>query len=144
MHGMKWGLIALLVVSALATVPRNATHAVTAAPVAPAPRVVPVAPALRAATTTALANQDISEPGVCSNCQPPLLPNSGVVMGTGTSPGVITVTPIYWTPDGFNFSSDPGYIPLVNQYITDLAARYHPTKPWRTGDGDRNGSHAAC
>ncbi len=22
--------------------------------------------------------------------------------------------------------------------------RYHPTKPWRTSDGDRNGSHAAC
>jgi len=21
---------------------------------------------------------------------------------------------------------------------------YHPTKPWRMGDGDRNGSHAAC
>ncbi len=21
---------------------------------------------------------------------------------------------------------------------------YHPTKPWRTVDGDRNGSHAAC
>ena len=22
--------------------------------------------------------------------------------------------------------------------------RYHPTQPWRTGDGDRNGPHAAC
>ncbi len=24
------------------------------------------------------------------------------------------------------------------------ASGYHPTQPWRTGDGDRNGSHAAC
>jgi len=35
-------------------------------------------------------------------------------------------------------SERAGYLSQVD------VARYHPTKPWRMGDGDRNGSHAAC
>jgi len=80
------------------------------------------APATRATTNTSPVGDQAAEPGVCKKCKPPLLPHNGPVMGTATSPGVITVTPIYWTPAGFDFSSDPGYIPIVNQYVTDLAA----------------------
>ncbi len=74
------------------------------------------ASATRPATNTSPVGDQAAEPGVCNKCQPPLLPHDGPVMGTATSPGVITVTPIYWTPAGFDFSSDPGYIPVVNQY----------------------------
>ncbi len=79
-------------------------------------------PATRTTTNTSPVGDQAAEPGVCKKCKPPLLPHNGPVMGTATSPGVITVTPIYWTPAGFDFSSDPKYIPVVNQYITDLAA----------------------
>lgn len=83
-----------------------------------------VSPALPAGVGIA----DSAEPGVCSDCQPPLKKNDGSVMGTTTTPGAITITPIYWAPPGTDFSSDPNYIGIVNQYITDLAA----------SDGSRN------
>jgi len=35
-------------------------------------------------------------------------------------------------------------LPPTVHLMGDYGARYHPTKPWRTVDGDRNGSHAAC
>ena len=31
-----------------------------------------------------------------------------------------------------------------HEYIDGQVYGYHPTQPWRTGDGDRNGPHAAC
>jgi len=31
----------------------------------------------------------------------------------------------------------------LSGFLGDRVGGYHPTKPWRTRDGDRNGSHAA-
>lgn len=57
------------------------------------------------------------EPGVCKGCVPPLQYNNGPVMGA-TSP--VTITPIYWAPNGFSFPA--GYVDFVNRYISDIAA----------------------
>ena len=43
-------------------------------------------------------------------------------MGTPAQTGAVTITPIYWTPEGYNFNSDPTYQPIVNTYINDIAA----------------------
>jgi len=45
--------------------------------------------------------------------------------------------------DVVNGSLDLTKDPLHNKF-TRFAGRYHPTKAWRRGDRDRNGSHAAC
>ncbi len=37
-----------------------------------------------------------------------------------------------------------GRVCFSNNMGTLEGMGYHPTQPWRTGDGDRNGSHAAC
>src|SRR5580765_5094264 len=50
---------------------------------------------------------------------PPLLWNGGPVMGTDTT-GPITVTPIYWEPNGYFNAGD--YRLNINQYISDVAA----------------------
>ncbi len=39
----------------------------------------------------------------------------------------------YWGLQEF-----PMIVPVIQPF------GYHPTKPWRRGDGDRNGSHGAC
>jgi hypothetical protein len=66
-------------------------------------------------------------PNVCAGCAPPMTYSGGPVMGTQptangqvTQPGVIKVTPIYWSP-----TSNPipaTYSTIINRYITDLAA----------------------
>lgn len=33
----------------------------------------------------------------------PLLKNQGVVMGSPTSPGTVTIHPVYWSPRGLSF-----------------------------------------
>lgn len=43
-------------------------------------------------------------------------------MGASRAPGAVTVTPVYWTPAGFDFSSDTRYPTIVNRYINDLSA----------------------
>lgn len=50
---------------------------------------------------------------------PPTTFHGGAVTGT-TTPGELTVTPVYWTPAGF--SVPVGYKNLVNQFIADIAA----------------------
>jgi len=65
------------------------------------------------------ANRDF-ETRVCSGCTPPLVYQSGRVMGTSGSAGEVTVTPIYWSPDAPN--DFPGtYVSVVNQYLDDVA-----------------------
>jgi hypothetical protein len=77
----------------------------------------------RTASAAIKAPFDEGEAGVCANCKPPLVYRNGLVMGTGTPAGTITITPIYWAPAGYNFDTfDPTYRSLVNQYITDIAA----------------------
>ena len=57
---------------------------------------------------------------------PPLAPlpaQDGPVMGTVSSPGDVTVTPIFWEPAGYAFGADSaGYQSLVTQYLDDVAA----------------------
>jgi hypothetical protein len=48
---------------------------------------------------------------------PPLLYRGGSVMGTS---GTILVTPIYWAPTGYSFSST--YKTLTDQFVTDAAS----------------------
>ena len=95
--------------------------------------------------------------------------SSGFIpLGTVTSaqfPGLTSIPPgghvdVYynWTP---NFPLTPAQIQAGHFYfhscvrvrIDHVAGEtffanqdggYHPTQPWRTGDGDRNGPHAAC
>src|SRR5579864_1996659 len=49
---------------------------------------------------------------------PPLINHLGAVTGT-TTPGELTVTPVYWVPSGYSFPA--GYETLVNQFVTDAA-----------------------
>ncbi len=41
-------------------------------------------------------------------------------------------------------STAPDFVAKYPVFAGSLVARYHPTKAWRRGDRDRNGSHAAC
>jgi hypothetical protein len=52
---------------------------------------------------------------------PPLIFNGGSVAGTST-PGELTVTPIYWVPTGGSYSFPAGYESLLNQFNSDAAA----------------------
>ena len=53
----------------------------------------------------------------------PLPAQDGPVMGTVSSPGDVTVTPIFWEPAGYSFGGDStGYQDLVTQYVDDVAA----------------------
>ena len=61
---------------------------------------------------------DDSQPG-CDNCAPPEVYRGGSVVGT-TTPGELTVTPVYWAPPGYTYPA--GYTALINQYVTDIAA----------------------
>ncbi|HLX89393.1 MAG TPA: PKD domain-containing protein [Acidimicrobiales bacterium] len=50
--------------------------------------------------------------------KPPLINHAGTVMGSNTTPGDVTVTPIYWDPS----STLPGtYMTHVNHYVRDVA-----------------------
>ncbi|HLI43054.1 MAG TPA: hypothetical protein VKU92_01115, partial [Acidimicrobiales bacterium] len=76
-----------------------------------------VAPLARAeATLHASANPN------CSACAPPLLftPNDYVMGGLSGTPGVTTITPVYWAPSGYSF---PGtYESVIDKYLSDVAA----------------------
>jgi hypothetical protein len=59
----------------------------------------------------------------CPGCNPPLLFTRGSpVMGgrTGTPPGNITITPVYWAPAGHAFNAS--YKSIINTYIANVAA----------------------
>jgi PKD repeat protein len=51
---------------------------------------------------------------------PPLRFNGGAVMGTSSTPGAVTVTPIFWSPSGYSFAS--GYEGIIEQYLNDVAS----------------------
>jgi hypothetical protein len=53
-----------------------------------------------------------------SSGSPPLLFHEGQVMGTNST-GAITVTPIFWHPQGHPMAAD--YEALINQYLGDVA-----------------------
>lgn len=60
--------------------------------------------------------QPAPEPGVCQGCKPPLLYRGGPVLDTSN----LTITPIYWAPSGYSFSTS--YPAIINQYLADVAA----------------------
>jgi hypothetical protein len=51
---------------------------------------------------------------------PPLVNHGGPVMGTQATGDQVVVTPIFWEPSGFAFTS--GYKTLITGYLDDLAA----------------------
>ncbi|CAN5551073.1 hypothetical protein BH10ACT2_BH10ACT2_13520 [soil metagenome] len=55
----------------------------------------------------------------CDGCQPPLEYQGGRVMDT-TGPDGVTITPIFWAPEGYEFPD--GYQDLIVRYIEDIAA----------------------
>ncbi len=58
----------------------------------------------------------------CSGCSPPLLftPNAYVMGGESGTPGVTTITPVFWAPSGYSF---PGtYESVIGRYLSDVAA----------------------
>ena len=57
----------------------------------------------------------------CNGCTPPLVYSGGPVMETSGSNGV-TITPIYWIPDGSATPFPDDYQTIINGYITDVAA----------------------
>ena len=56
-------------------------------------------------------------PGIIGS--PPLTFHGGAVTGT-TTPGELTVTPVYWVPAGFSVPA--AYRTIINQYVADIAA----------------------
>jgi hypothetical protein len=83
--------------------------------------------AANATTASACADRSASEP---VNTSPPTPPyrgsppqtfHGGVVAGT-TTPGELTVTPVYWVPAGGAYSIGAGYKTLNNQFVVDAAA----------------------
>ncbi|MDQ6782471.1 MAG: hypothetical protein M3063_03275 [Actinomycetota bacterium] len=61
----------------------------------------------------------------CPACQPPLLfAANTAVMGGGTgTPGHVLITPVYWAPSGYGFTSS--YRSIINGYLTNVAAASH-------------------
>lgn len=55
----------------------------------------------------------------CDGCEPPLVYQGGQVMDT-TGPAGVTITPIFWAPEGYAFPD--GYQTLIERYIHDIAA----------------------
>jgi hypothetical protein len=54
------------------------------------------------------------------NGTPPLLFHGGSVMGSASTVGEVTVTPIYWAPSGYSFSAS--YLSVINGYVSNVAA----------------------
>ena len=54
------------------------------------------------------------------NGTPPLLFHGGPVMGTPSTTGEVTMTPIYWAPAGYSFPTS--YMSTINGYISNVAA----------------------
>lgn len=51
---------------------------------------------------------------------PPLTFHGGPVVGT-TTPGELTVTPVYWVPSGGTYTIPAAYTTLINRFIADSA-----------------------
>jgi hypothetical protein len=51
---------------------------------------------------------------------PPLIWHKGAMMSTQSTLDSVTVTPIYWAPSGYSFTS--AYRSLINQYLIDVSA----------------------
>jgi hypothetical protein len=64
---------------------------------------------------------DIVSTENCSTCTPPLTYHGGPVMGTAQTTGAVTVTPIFWTPAGFN-APTATYQSLIDRFLTDASA----------------------
>ena len=56
---------------------------------------------------------------MCDGCVPPLVYEGGPVL---TEAGGLTVTPIYWEPNGGQYKFPAGYEDIINGYITNVAA----------------------
>jgi PKD repeat protein len=58
----------------------------------------------------------------CSSCAPPLLfsTDTPVAGGLTGSPGHVTITPVYWAPTGYSFTTN--YKTIVNGYLANVAA----------------------
>ena len=73
------------------------------------------------ATTAAAGTPPLVEPQVCAGCDPPLVYHGGPVMTTNTATG-LTVTPIFWQPDGGRYAFPPRYESIIEGYIANVAA----------------------
>jgi hypothetical protein len=58
----------------------------------------------------------------CQGCNPPLLftANDPVMGSLSSSPGHVTLTPVYWAPAGYAFPAS--YKTIINTYLADVAA----------------------
>ncbi len=59
-----------------------------------------------------------TQPSPAYQGSPPLTFHGGLVTGT-TTPGELTVTPVYWVPSGGAYSIPAGYETLINQFVSD-------------------------
>src|SRR6516162_3082672 len=84
-------------------------------------RAVPVSSSCQASNPASVVRHASSSTtsGVDANGQPPLIWHGGAVMGTEET-GHLVITPIFWNPAGFPM--DPGYVNLITQYLSDVAA----------------------
>jgi len=76
-------------------------------------------------STMATASRATSSNPKCQGpdpCSPPLIftPNDPVMGGQSSSPGSATITPVYWAPSGYSFTSS--YKTIIDGYIADVAA----------------------
>ena len=62
----------------------------------------------------------------CGGCQPPLVynidgfsPPPPVMGGITGTPGAVTITPVYWAPTGFLYTTT--YKSIINKYVQDVA-----------------------
>ncbi len=63
----------------------------------------------------------LSEPQVCTGCDPPLVYQGGPVMSTHASAG-LTVTLIFWEPGGRRYVFPVKYESIIEGYIANVAA----------------------
>jgi hypothetical protein len=62
-----------------------------------------------------------ADPHYCDGCTPPLNYSGGPVLSTGPPTG-LTITPVYWVPSGLSYQFPADYEPIVDGYITNVAA----------------------
>jgi hypothetical protein len=118
------GLAAPLMWGASATAtPRPTATRASCAHAAPARAVAAIAWAGRRGQRLACDNGNgtggATPPSGAYNGTPPLLFHGGPLVGVST-PGELTVTPIYWVPSGFSMSSS--YKNTITRFIKDAAA----------------------
>lgn len=94
--------------------------AAAAVPVPDAAQAAPAPSPSGSADSTASPAQATPEPLICDGCAPPLKSFGGPVMGTPARPGEVTITPIYWQPKGYGFTTS--YTGIIDQYIDNVAA----------------------